>query len=93
MDKRNLGSQGLPHKADKEVRGPAGGRLPPDLTAFPGRDVPIPGTKRCEYLEENAGAADVELTRDDLARLEEVAPVGAAAGERYDEAGMQTVNW
>ncbi len=36
--------------------------------------------------------ADVELTRDDLARIEEVAPVDAAAGERYDEAGMQTVN-
>jgi hypothetical protein len=47
--------------------------------------VPIPGTKRHEYLEDNAGAADIELTRDYLARIEEVAPVGAA-GERYDEA-------
>ena len=45
--------------------------------------VPIPGTKRVAYLEENAAAADVELTDDDLARLAEAAPAGAAAGERY----------
>jgi len=45
--------------------------------------VPIPGTKRVAYLEENAGASYVELTADDLARLEEIAPKGAAAGERY----------
>src|SRR5438270_32986 len=45
--------------------------------------VPIPGTKRVSYLEENAGASYVELTADDLARLEEIAPKGAAAGERY----------
>jgi aryl-alcohol dehydrogenase-like predicted oxidoreductase len=54
--------------------------------------VPIPGTKRREYLEENAAAADVELTDEDLRRIEEVAPAGAAAGERYDEAGMGAVN-
>ncbi|HEX5850397.1 MAG TPA: aldo/keto reductase [Rubrobacter sp.] len=54
--------------------------------------VPIPGTKRREYLEENAAAADVELTGEDLRRIEEVAPAGAAAGERYDEAGMGAVN-
>ena len=54
--------------------------------------VPIPGTKRREYLEENAAAADVELTDEDLWRIEEVAPAGAAAGERYDEAGMGAVN-
>ncbi len=54
--------------------------------------VPIPGTKRREYLEENAKAVDVELTDEDLARIEEIAPVGAAAGERYNEANMQTVN-
>lgn len=47
--------------------------------------MPIPGTKRHEYLEDNAGAADIELTNDGLPRIEEVAPVGAA-GERYDEA-------
>ena len=45
--------------------------------------VPIPGTKRVTYLEENAGAAGVELTDEDLRRLDEAAPRGAAAGDRY----------
>jgi aryl-alcohol dehydrogenase-like predicted oxidoreductase len=45
--------------------------------------VPIPGTKRVAYLEENAAAAQVELTDKDLARLDEVAPQGAAVGDRY----------
>jgi aryl-alcohol dehydrogenase-like predicted oxidoreductase len=45
--------------------------------------VPIPGTKRPAYLEENAGACFVELTDDDLARLEAIVPPGAAVGERY----------
>ena len=48
--------------------------------------VPIPGTKRRSYLEENAGAAAVELTADDLARLEAIAPPGAAEGTRYPDA-------
>jgi aryl-alcohol dehydrogenase-like predicted oxidoreductase len=52
--------------------------------------VPIPGTKRRKYLEENLAAADVELTADDLARID--AEVPAAAGDRYDSIGMQTVN-
>ncbi|MCA1740697.1 MAG: aldo/keto reductase, partial [Actinobacteria bacterium] len=52
--------------------------------------VPIPGTKRRKYLEENAAAADVELTDEDLKRIDEVAPHGAAAGERYPD--MSTVN-
>jgi aryl-alcohol dehydrogenase-like predicted oxidoreductase len=52
--------------------------------------VPIPGTKRRTYLEDNAGAADVELTADDLARIEAELP--AVAGERYDESGMAAVN-
>jgi aryl-alcohol dehydrogenase-like predicted oxidoreductase len=47
--------------------------------------VPIPGTKRVSYLEENAAAADVELTEDDLRRLEEIAPAGAAVGDRYPD--------
>jgi aryl-alcohol dehydrogenase-like predicted oxidoreductase len=47
--------------------------------------VPIPGTKRVRYLEENAAAADVELTDDDLRRLDDAAPVGAAAGDRYPD--------
>jgi len=47
--------------------------------------VPIPGTKRVRYLEDNVAAVDVELTADDLRRLDEVAPPGAAAGERYSD--------
>ena len=54
--------------------------------------VPIPGTKHRKYLEENAAAADVKLTSADIERLEQVFPKGAAAGERYAPAGMQTVN-
>lgn len=53
--------------------------------------VPIPGTKRRRWLEENVDALDVELSPDDLARLDEVAPRGAAAGTRYPEAGMASV--
>jgi aryl-alcohol dehydrogenase-like predicted oxidoreductase len=53
--------------------------------------VPIPGTKRREYLEDNAGAADVTLTEDDLALIEEVMPRGSAAGERYSEEQMRAV--
>ena len=47
--------------------------------------VPIPGTKRVSYLEENTAAAELELTTDDLARLDEAAPVGATAGDRYPD--------
>jgi aryl-alcohol dehydrogenase-like predicted oxidoreductase len=54
--------------------------------------VPIPGTKRRQYLEENAAAVDIRLTADDLRRIDEVAPKGAAAGTRYPEAGMARVN-
>src|SRR5688500_14793275 len=52
--------------------------------------VPIPGTKRVAYLEENAAAADIELTDEDLRRLDEAAPVGAAQGARYPD--MSTVH-
>jgi aryl-alcohol dehydrogenase-like predicted oxidoreductase len=52
--------------------------------------VPIPGTKRRAYLDDNAGAVDVVLTDGDLARIEAELP--AVAGERYDEAGMASVN-
>jgi len=55
--------------------------------------VPIPGTKRRKYLEENAAAVEVTLTEEDLRRIDEVAPKGVAAGERYNEAGMRTVNY
>ena len=54
--------------------------------------VPIPGTKRRKYLEENAGALEVELNADDLRRLDEVFPFGAAAGERYPEHMMALVD-
>jgi aryl-alcohol dehydrogenase-like predicted oxidoreductase len=54
--------------------------------------VPIPGTTQRKRLEENAGAVDVVLTKEDLARIEAVAPQGFAAGGRYDEAGMKAVN-
>ncbi|HEU0103965.1 MAG TPA: aldo/keto reductase [Mycobacteriales bacterium] len=51
-----------------------------------GDDVaPIPGTRKVTRLEENVGALDVVLTPDDLRRLDELAPVGAAAGERYPD--------
>jgi aryl-alcohol dehydrogenase-like predicted oxidoreductase len=54
--------------------------------------VPIPGTKRRKYLEENAAAADIELTGEDLSRIEEAVPRGSAAGERYTEQQMRNVN-
>jgi aryl-alcohol dehydrogenase-like predicted oxidoreductase len=47
--------------------------------------VPIPGTKRVRYLEENVAAADVTLTEDDLRRLDEAAPLGVTAGDRYPD--------
>jgi len=54
--------------------------------------VPIPGTKRIKYLDENIGALDVHLTAEELRRLDEILPPGAAAGQRYHERGMETVN-
>ncbi|KFG67260.1 aldo/keto reductase [Microvirga sp. BSC39] len=53
--------------------------------------VPIPGTKRRRYLEENAGALDVTLTDEDLARIDRIIPPGAAAGTRYPEPAMKMV--
>jgi aryl-alcohol dehydrogenase-like predicted oxidoreductase len=52
--------------------------------------VPIPGTKRVSYLEENLAAADVQLSAEDVQRIAELVPV--AAGERYDPQGMRSVN-
>jgi aryl-alcohol dehydrogenase-like predicted oxidoreductase len=52
--------------------------------------VPIPGTKRVRYLEENAESVDVELTDEELERLEQAFPKGAAAGERYPD--MSTID-
>jgi aryl-alcohol dehydrogenase-like predicted oxidoreductase len=50
--------------------------------------IPIPGTKRRRYLEENIAAVDIQLTQSDLRRIDKIAPLGAAAGERYP-AGMK----
>ena len=54
--------------------------------------VPIPGTKHRKYLEENIGTLEIDLTIDDLRRLNEVFPTGAAAGQRYPEHMMALVN-
>ena len=54
--------------------------------------VPIPGTKRREFLQENVGALDVDLSIDDLGRIEEVAPKDAFAGSRYPKAMLDLLN-
>jgi aryl-alcohol dehydrogenase-like predicted oxidoreductase len=54
--------------------------------------VPIPGTKHRKYLDENIAALDVKLSGEDLKRLDDILPPGAAAGERYHARGMETVN-
>jgi aryl-alcohol dehydrogenase-like predicted oxidoreductase len=74
-----------------EEKGITPGQLALAWVLAQGEDiVPIPGTKRRSYLEENAAAADVRLTQEDLERIDEVAPVGAGAGDRY--ADMSTVH-
>ena len=52
--------------------------------------IPIPGSTRAERVEENAGAVRVQLSREDLAALDAIAP--SVAGERYPEGGMRAVN-
>jgi aryl-alcohol dehydrogenase-like predicted oxidoreductase len=54
--------------------------------------VPIPGTRRKAHLEENLGALAVRLDADDMARIDEAMPPGAAAGARYPDAQMKTVH-
>jgi diketogulonate reductase-like aldo/keto reductase len=54
--------------------------------------IPIPGTKRRTYLEQNAAAVDIRLTAKELKRIEKVAPHGAASGSRYPEEMMRSVN-
>jgi len=54
--------------------------------------VPIPGTKRVKYLDENLGSLQVRLTPDELAQIDAVLPAGAAAGDRYHAQAMQAVN-
>jgi aryl-alcohol dehydrogenase-like predicted oxidoreductase len=53
---------------------------------------PIPGTKRIKYLEENAGALDVKLTEDEVLKISELFPKNIAAGSRYPESAMRTIN-
>ena len=70
-----------------EETGVTAGQLALAWVLAQGRDVvPIPGTKRRSYLEENVGAAGVQLTDEDLTRLGEIAPPGVAAGGRYADA-------
>jgi aryl-alcohol dehydrogenase-like predicted oxidoreductase len=74
-----------------EEKGATSGQLALAWVLAQGDDiVPIPGTKRVAYLEENWGARDVELTADDLARIDAELP--AVSGERYDRSGMATLN-
>lgn len=54
--------------------------------------IPIPGTKRIKYLEENVAAVNIKLTHEDLDRIEEIAPAGAFSGDRYTPAAMARVN-
>jgi len=54
--------------------------------------VPIPGTKKRSRVEENVAAVDIELQPEDIRQLEEIMPKGFAAGDRYPERGMLTVN-
>ncbi|MEO8453716.1 MAG: aldo/keto reductase [Sphingomicrobium sp.] len=54
--------------------------------------VPIPGTRHIKYLDENIGALEIRLTSEDLRRLDEILPPGAAAGTRYHARGMETIN-
>ena len=79
-------------KAIAETKGVTPGQLALAWVMHQEGVVTIPGTKRRKYLEENVAAADVELTADELAQLDEVAPVGVASGERYAAAGMRSVH-
>ena len=80
-------------RALAEQKGVTPGQLALAWVLAQGPDiVPIPGTKRRVYLDENLGAADVVLTDADRAAIERVVPPGAFAGTRYPEAGMKAVN-
>jgi aryl-alcohol dehydrogenase-like predicted oxidoreductase len=69
-----------------EEKGVKPGQLALAWVMHQGDDVvPIPGTKHRSYLEENVAAAEIELSEDDLRRIDEAAPVGAAAGDRYPD--------
>ena len=61
------------------------------VTSRGGDVVPIPGTKRRKYLEQNVEAATLDLTADDLARIDRVAPAESFTGSRYPESAMRGV--
>jgi aryl-alcohol dehydrogenase-like predicted oxidoreductase len=83
-----IGSSGLLQKrAVRPHSLPSAGRWPKGMTF-----VPIPGTKRRRYLEENVGALDVQLTPNDLANIDAVLPPGSAVGSRSSVPGMRTIN-
>jgi aryl-alcohol dehydrogenase-like predicted oxidoreductase len=62
------------------------------VLARPEGIVPIPGTKRRKYLQDNIGAADVKLSADELREIESAFPKDATAGARYPESALATVN-
>jgi aryl-alcohol dehydrogenase-like predicted oxidoreductase len=69
-----------------EEKGATPGQLALAWLLYQGDDVvPIPGTKRRRYLEENAAASEIELSADDLERIDDAAPAGATAGDRYPD--------
>jgi aryl-alcohol dehydrogenase-like predicted oxidoreductase len=78
-------------RAIAKGKGVSPGQLALAWVLHQGEDiVPIPGTKRRSYLEENAAAADITLTQEELDRIDEASPSGSAAGDRYPD--MSTVN-
>jgi aryl-alcohol dehydrogenase-like predicted oxidoreductase len=89
---RNLDLVGQVSKL-AQARGVTTGQLALAWVMAQGEDiVPIPGTKRRPYLEENVAAAAIRLTPDELASIDAVMPPGAAVGERYALAAMQSLN-
>ena len=85
---RNLALVDQVHALARE-KGVSGGQLALAWVLAQGDDlVPIPGTKRKRYLEENLGALEVSLDKDELARIDTIFPLDAAAGTRYPAAGM-----
>jgi aryl-alcohol dehydrogenase-like predicted oxidoreductase len=80
-------------RAIAERRGLTPGQLALAWVLAKGEDVvPIPGTKRRKYLEENAAAADIKLTEDEVAELEDAVPQEEVAGERYAAANMKAID-
>jgi len=75
------------------AKGCTPGRLALAWVLAQGEDVvPIPGTKRVKYLDDNLGAVDVRLTAEELAQIDAILPAGAASGERYNAQAMQTID-